>query len=73
MSGAQIISAFEYMYANDGVKICGSAYLSNGCHVSADGCPNKQNTYLRVFRFLTAFSQLEFSFYIHRSSSPESV
>lgn len=40
MSGAQIISAFEYMYANDGVKICGSAYLSNGCHVSADGCPN---------------------------------
>lgn len=38
MTGAQIKAAFDNLYANDKVKTCGSSYLSNGCHVTANGC-----------------------------------
>ena len=38
MTGAQIKTAFDNLYQNDNVKVCGSSYLSNGCHVTVNGC-----------------------------------
>ena len=39
MTGAQIKAAFDFLYhTNDHVKICGSSYLSNGCHVTVNAC-----------------------------------
>ena len=37
---ADIVDAgrFQYMYDNDGVQLCGSAYLANRCHVTANAC-----------------------------------
>ncbi|KAI1326439.1 meiotically up-regulated gene family-domain-containing protein [Xylariaceae sp. FL0255] len=38
MAGWAIIQAFDNLFANDKVKVCGSAYLSNGCHITANAC-----------------------------------
>ena len=40
MTGAQIKDAFDNLYQAIGVKPCGSSYLSNGCHVTANACVN---------------------------------
>ncbi|KAI1130595.1 meiotically up-regulated gene family-domain-containing protein [Nemania abortiva] len=38
MAGWAIIQAFDNLFANDKVKVCGSSYLSNGCHVTVNAC-----------------------------------
>ena len=38
MTGAQIKDAFDNLYQDASVEICGSSYLSNGCHVTANAC-----------------------------------
>ena len=38
MTGAQIKDAFDNLYQDDNVKTCGSSYLGNGCHVTANAC-----------------------------------
>lgn len=38
MTGAQIKDAYDMLYQDGSVKICGSSYLSNGCHVTANAC-----------------------------------
>ena len=38
MTGAQIKAAFDYLYQVDGIQICGSSYLSNGCYVTTNRC-----------------------------------
>ena len=38
MTGARIKDAFDNLYQDDDVKTCGSSYLSNGCHVTANAC-----------------------------------
>lgn len=38
MTGKQIKDAVEYMFENDSVDECGSTYLSNGCHITLNGC-----------------------------------
>ncbi|OQD80182.1 hypothetical protein PENANT_c038G10160 [Penicillium antarcticum] len=38
MTGRQIKDAIEYMKDNDGVKKCGTTYLSNSCHVTLNYC-----------------------------------
>lgn len=40
MTGAQIKAAFDFLYQNDHVRICGSSYWSNGCHVTVNACEN---------------------------------
>ena len=40
MTGEQIKDAFDNLYKDDNVKVCGSSYLSNGCHVTVNGCDN---------------------------------
>ena len=44
MTGAQIKSAFDNLFKNDGVSTCGTSQLSNGCSVSVDGCDDCQPT-----------------------------
>jgi hypothetical protein len=44
MAGWAIIEAFDYMYENDGVDTCGSAYLSNGCRITANACSDCLDT-----------------------------
>jgi len=43
MTGAQIKAAFNNLFQNDKVKVCGSSYLSNGCHVTVNGCAGCQD------------------------------
>ncbi|KAJ5775420.1 uncharacterized protein N7511_000431 [Penicillium nucicola] len=38
MTGRQIKDAVEYMKDNDGIKKCGTTYLSNSCHVTLNYC-----------------------------------
>ncbi|KAH8678326.1 hypothetical protein BX600DRAFT_545929 [Xylariales sp. PMI_506] len=44
MAGWAIIQAFDYMYANDGVDTCGSAYFDNGCHITANACSDCEDS-----------------------------
>lgn len=38
MMGQQILNAFRYLYSSDGVGICGSIYMDNGCHLTVNAC-----------------------------------
>ena len=38
MTGQQILNAFTYLYAEDGVGVCGSIYMANGCHLTVNAC-----------------------------------
>ena len=38
MTGAQIKDAFDNLYQDASVQTCGSSYLNNGCHVTANAC-----------------------------------
>lgn len=38
MTGAEIKDAFDNMYQDGNINKCGSSYLSNGCHVTANAC-----------------------------------
>lgn len=38
MTGQQILNAFKYLYSSDGVGICGSIYMDNGCQFTVKGC-----------------------------------
>lgn len=40
MTGAQIKDAFDNLYRDGDIKTCGSSYLSNGCHITANACVN---------------------------------
>lgn len=44
MTGKLIKDAFDNLYQNGRVKVCGSSYLSNGCHVTVNGCSECENT-----------------------------
>ena len=44
MTGAQIKAAFEFLYQDASVEVCGSSYLSNGCHVTANMCDDCEPT-----------------------------
>lgn len=38
MGGQEILNAFEYLYAEDGVEICGTIYMDNGCYLTVNAC-----------------------------------
>ena len=44
MTGQQILNAFWYLYSVDGIGVCGSIYLDNGCHLTVNACDLCQGT-----------------------------
>lgn len=44
MMGQQILNAFRYLYSNDGVEICGSIYMDNGCHLTVSACDDCESS-----------------------------
>ena len=38
MTGQQILNAFTYLYVKDGVGVCGSIYMDNGCYLTVNAC-----------------------------------
>ena len=40
MTSALVKAAFDFLYQNDHINVCGSSYLSNGCHVTVNACEN---------------------------------
>ena len=44
MMGQQILNAFRYLYSSDGVGICGSIYMDNGCHLTINACDDCESS-----------------------------
>ena len=44
MTGQQILNAFTYLYAEDGVGVCGSVYMDNGCYLTVDACDSCESS-----------------------------
>ncbi|KAI9767671.1 MAG: hypothetical protein M1840_005542 [Geoglossum simile] len=44
MTGKQIKDAFQNIFDHCKVSACGTAYLSNGCHVTVNGCRECKNS-----------------------------
>lgn len=36
--GSQVIAAFDSLYAEPGVEVCGTIYLENGCRLTVNAC-----------------------------------
>ena len=44
MTGQQILNAFTYLYAEDGVGVCGSIYMANRCHLTVNACDSCESS-----------------------------
>ncbi|KAM0805555.1 hypothetical protein BDR22DRAFT_830642 [Usnea florida] len=44
MTGQQILNAFWNLYNMDGIGVCGSTYLENGCHLTVNACDMCEGT-----------------------------
>ncbi|KAM0795942.1 hypothetical protein BDR22DRAFT_919083 [Usnea florida] len=44
MTGHQILNAFTYLYAEDGVGVCGSVFMDNGCYLTVDACDSCESS-----------------------------
>ena len=44
MTGQQILNAFTYLYAEDGVGVCGSVFMDNGCYLTVDACDSCESS-----------------------------
>ena len=44
MTGQQILNAFTYLYAEDGVGVCGSVYMANGCYLTVNACDSCESS-----------------------------
>ena len=44
MTGQQILNAFTYLYAEDGIGVCGSTYMANGCYLTVNACDSCESS-----------------------------
>ena len=44
MTGQQIMNAFTYLYAEDGVGVCGSIHMAIGCYLTINACDSCESS-----------------------------